>query len=238
MNMIATKIYAADVTELENEHWYKAAYQTVTHERQQKTDTFRDGRDRQLSLGAELLLIHGLERIGMDLSEMSYYYGDHGKPYLKGGQDIYFNLSHSEEMVICAISSREIGCDIEKISAVNLNIAKRFFHSSEYERIVDQETEGSKRDMFFRLWTLKESFIKMTGLGMRLPMNSFCIHLNVDGITVQQKENHRTCYFQEFHLGGNYKCSICGFDSQIGSNGGVPMEILKFSDILTRDGGN
>lgn len=233
MDDISTTIYAADVTKLKKEALYRAAYEKVTNERRKKTDGFRFQKDRQLSLGAELLLMHGLERRGMNLEEMSYHYGINGKPYLSGGKDLYFNLSHSEEMVICAISSQEIGCDIEKISDINLKIADRFFSVTECEMIASQKTERLKREMFFRLWTLKESFIKSTGMGMRLPMNAFCIHFDSDGISVKQELNNRTYYLQEWNLCRDYKCSVCGLDWKIAVQKGISLEILDFSHILT-----
>ena len=176
---------------------------------------------------------------------MNYHYGANEKPYLKGKQDIYFNLSHSEDVAVCAISLWEVGCDIEKISDIPLNIAKKYFCESEYDLISSQKTQEAKQEMFFRLWTLKESYIKMTGMGMRKPMNSFRIKFGADGIEVKQKLGYQTCYFHEInfesdfeadfgtHLWKNYKCSVCGFDKKIGTKGGVPLEILNFYDILT-----
>lgn len=233
MNDILTSVYVANVIALKNEVLYKAACQKVTNERRKKTESLRFPKDRRLSLGAELLLMQGLEQLEMNPEEMLYHYGANGKPYLAGGQEVYFNLSHSEEIVICAISSQEIGCDVEKISDINLKIAKRFFEKTEYEMLMNQKTAESRREMFFRLWTLKESFLKLTGLGMSIPMDSFCIHPGADGISVEQELSQRSYYFQEFNLGQNYKCSICGLDPKIGTKNGVLFEMLNFSDILT-----
>lgn len=232
MNNVSTKIYAANMEELKNESLYGAAYMKITNERRRKTDGFRLQKDRKLSVGAEILLMHGLEQMGININETAYKYGTNGKPYLAGRQDVYFNLSHSEDIVICAISSQEIGCDVEKISEINLGIARRFFSTEEYEIITAGKTEEEMRDIFFRLWTLKESFIKLTGRGLSLPMNSFCIHFDTDKISVKQKLDDRTYYFKEFNLQRDYKCSICGLDFGIGTNDKVKIEMLKLSDIL------
>lgn len=233
---IATKIYAADVTKLRKEHLYQAAYQKVTNERRIKIDRLRSRVDKQLSLGVELLLMQGLERLGMNLKEMIYHYGTNGKPYLTGGgQNVYFNVSHSGEIALCAISSQEIGCDVEKISDVNLKIAKRFFFPTEYNIIKEQKTPELRREMFFRLWTLKESYVKMTGLGMNLPMDSFCIYFDEAGISVKREPDHRVCYFQEYNPGQNYKCSVCGLDPRIETRNGVPFEMLDCCDILATE---
>ena len=61
MRDIATKIYAANVTPLKDGALYNAAYYMATEERRKKTDRFRFERDRRLSVGAELLLMKGLE---------------------------------------------------------------------------------------------------------------------------------------------------------------------------------
>ena len=232
MSDISTKIYAANVTELRNEALYNLAYNKVTDERRKKTDSFRLKRDRQLSLGAELLLMQGLKEWGINPKEIKYYYGANGKPYLTGGQNIYFNLSHSEETVICAVSLCEIGCDIEKISDYKLQVAKKFFCEDEYEMIVSQTTKEARQNIFFRLWTLKESFIKLKGMGMSMPMNSFSIKLDTNEIIINQKFCDEKCYFQELDLRKDYKCAVCGFDKDIGIKGRVPSEILNIYDIL------
>lgn len=232
MSGISTKIYAANVTELENEALYNAAYTKVTEERRKKTDSFRLKGDRQLSLGAELLLMQGLKEWGINPKEIKYYYGENGKPYLAGGQNIYFNLSHSEETVICAVSLWEVGCDIEKISDYKLQVAKKFFCEAEYGLIASQTTNEARQNMFFRLWTLKESFIKLKGMGMSMPMNSFSIKFDTDEIIINQKFFDEKCYFQELDLWKDYKCAVCGFDKDIGIKGRVPFEILNINDML------
>ena len=252
MHSVSTKIYAANVTALSNKALYHAAYGKVTDERRKKTDSFRFQRDRQLSLGAELLLMHGLKQYGLELNKIEYCYGKYGKPYLKDQPDIYFNLSHSEDIVICAVSPQEVGCDIEKIANANFSIAKKCFCENESEMLDSLKNPESKRELFFRLWTLKESFIKLTGMGMHMPMNSFYITFDTERIMVHSKFGYETCFIREMDLKHichiqetaspkmdwttdlwkNYKCSVCGLDKKIGAKTRVPFEILNFYDIL------
>lgn len=228
-----TRIYAGHAAQLEDEALYRAAYRKISTERRKKTEGLRFQKDRLLSVGAELLLGQSLKRGGMDLKEMEYCYGAEGKPFLTGSHKVHFNLSHSGEIVVCAVSSQEIGCDIQKIMGTSLKVAERFFSTAEYEMILSQETEEARQEMFFRLWTLKESFIKSTGKGMRLPMDSFCMQMSGDRISVRQEFNDKTYYFQEFDAAVGYKCSVCGTDPGIGMKGEVPLEWINFSDILT-----
>ncbi len=119
--------------------------------------------DRRLSLGAWRLMEKALEQHGF--SADGVIIGKNGKPECAG---IYFNLSHSDEMVLCVVSDRPVGCDIEKITAAPMEIAEHFFSHKEraYISASNSVTESDRR--FFKLWTIKESYMKMTGEGMSL----------------------------------------------------------------------
>lgn len=204
------KIYTAHTQELKNDALFWKQYQTVPAHRKEKIDRMRFDKDKRLSLGAWLLLTEGLSEIGIHDKEMDLSYGTGGKPFLKKYPDIYFSLSHSEEAVMCAISDREVGCDVEKVKDIDLKIAKRFFHEKEYEKIIGQSTKEERLDMFYRFWTLKESFMKVTGLGMRLALSDFMIELGHDTIRVEQQVQEKAgFYFKEFDLKDGYQYACC-----------------------------
>ena len=122
-----------------------------------------------LSLGAELLLQRALHDLGYTDIQLNYTYGRYGKPSLRDYPDVHFSISHSGDYAIVSVSDTEIGCDIEKIRDTDLSAARRYFCPEEYAdilRIPDKETE-----VFFRYWTLKESFTKILGRGLEF---SFC----------------------------------------------------------------
>lgn len=201
-----TILYAARAGVLEDENLYNAAYAAVSEARKKKTDSYRFKKDRCLSLGAELLLQYGLKAAGCDgLKDIRY--GDSGKPFFEDNK-LFFNLSHSEEYAVCAISSCEVGCDIEIISDRGLKIAKRFFFKEEYEDITSCATPEERSEKFFRYWTLKESFMKVTGLGLSLPLDSFKISLNPE-ISVEQTVDGREYCFKEFGNIPGYRCAVC-----------------------------
>ncbi|MCQ8105886.1 4'-phosphopantetheinyl transferase superfamily protein [Methylomonas sp. SURF-2] len=93
--------------------------------------------------------------------------GEHGKPYLPG-QGIYFNLSHSRDALLLAVSDlRHVGIDIEAVKPRKgmPEIARRCF--SEKELAVWLELSPRERTAaFFRLWTIKEAFVKAVGRGL------------------------------------------------------------------------
>lgn len=202
MNRI--KVYIADVEALKNPEVYRTCYSKVSCERKEKIDRFYFEKDKRLSLAAELVLQQALGEKG--ISTWQQHLGVNGKPYIDG---IYFNLSHSEDKVMCAVSDWEIGCDVEKVTDIELAISQRFFYGTEHETIMEKVTDEERYDTFFRLWTLKESFMKVTGLGMSLPLDAFRIDLGEDEIKVEQQVDHQAYCFKEYDLRDGYKYAVC-----------------------------
>ena len=103
----------------------------------------------------------------------------HGKPYLARSHctDLHFNLSHSGDAVLCALTSGpEIGVDIEAtvLSDNLLNVASHFFAPDECAALAARR--GSDRAAFFyRLWTRKEAYLKARGKGLSHPLNMFSV---------------------------------------------------------------
>lgn len=87
---------------------------------------------------------------------------DTGKPFILDDR-LFFNISHSGNYVLCAISNDEIGCDVQIHSKYNEKVAKRFYHKNEKELL--QQSDNKDED-FIKLWTLKESILKNVGDGL------------------------------------------------------------------------
>lgn len=200
-------LYAADVSVLADPQFYAAAYAAASPARRGKTDRYHFAKDRYLSLGAELLLHHALRAAGICGLPADLDYGAQGKPYLRDS-GIFFNLSHSGSWAVCAVSACEVGCDVEKIAPIDLEIAKRFFFRTEYDDIAAQTTEETRNEMFYRYWTLKESFMKATGLGMKLPLDAFRI-VRGSEISVVQPVDGRSYHFAEYEEIPGCKCALC-----------------------------
>ncbi|WP_100623322.1 4'-phosphopantetheinyl transferase family protein [Candidatus Coxiella mudrowiae] len=115
---------------------------------------------------------------------LRFRYDDYGKPYLLNDASLYFNLSDSHTVALYAITTnREVGVDIESIRS-NIHtedIAERFFSPDEiaaFRRLPqNQHLEG-----FFRIWTLKEAYIKIIGQGLSFGLNRFTTNVNVDAV--------------------------------------------------------
>ena len=219
-------LYAAAVASLTDAERYAAAYAAASPARREKTDRFRFEKDKRLSLGAELLLRHALHCKGLGEMSMTFDYGAQGKPRLQSG-GVFFSLSHSEEYVLCALAPFEVGCDVEKITPIDLNIARRFFFRSEYADIAAQETAEAQSELFFRYWTLKESFMKATGLGMKLPLDAFEIVRGTE-ISVRQSVDKRQYSFAEFDDISGYRCALCA----VGDCRGAVLHTVDFAEVL------
>lgn len=100
--------------------------------------------------------------------ELDYRYSDHGKPYLEGNP-FFFSLSHSGDYVLCAVSDREIGADIQKTDCTGKcrerQLADRFFSPAEAQRL-RQYSDAEAASYFYTLWTRKEAYGKLTGAGV------------------------------------------------------------------------
>ena len=95
---------------------------------------------------------------------ISYRYGEHGKPEITDFPK-RFNLSHSGDYVVCAVSDGKVGVDIQKWVPFKERTAERFFAPEEWKLLQSLPVE-QRTEMFYRLWTRKEAYGKYTGLGI------------------------------------------------------------------------
>ena len=94
-------------------------------------------------------------------------------------QDVYFNLSHSNGVLLVGISHVPIGVDIEKIRPIDF---KKF-------DFIDAEDEQD----FFEKWTERESYLKFTG----------------EGLSKLRKEIPEDAHFEHFDVFDGYHACIC-----------------------------
>ncbi len=161
------------------------ALRKVDSVRRRKAEALKSRPVRAASLGAGLLLQKAVMDMGdsgappvLRLTlrellgqlaaprELAYRYGEKGKPFL-ADIPLYFSLSHSGRFVLCAVSGREIGADIQKIRKGNEErIARRFFAAQEQEALAACSDEEARIRLFYELWARKEAYGKLTGEGI------------------------------------------------------------------------
>ena len=104
-----TLLYVSSIRPLDDPDKYIRAYSCASKTRQSKTDQYLNAEDKKRSLTAELLLKKALTDQRKDINGLAYEYNDYGKPKLKDISDFCFNISHSGDYVILAVSDKEIG---------------------------------------------------------------------------------------------------------------------------------
>ena len=106
--------------------------------------------------------------------------GADGALAMPGGPAV--NLSHTDGLIALGLAARgELGLDVEwhRRPGRTVELAHRYFAAAEIEALMRLPEHASgphsetRRDRFFRLWTLKEAWIKARGLGLKIPLGSF-----------------------------------------------------------------
>ena len=196
------KAYLADIGPLAEPSVYKRLSEAMTEKRANRVAKLKNEKDRMLSVGAETLLSMAVSKylsgklfsshtervIEVDLSAIdavtfaaeemrTVAAGKNGKPYLEAVPDLFYNLSHSGTKVLLAVSDREIGCDIQKVSGNRERIVKRFYTEAE------QAYVSGSAERFTEIWSRKESFVKAVGLGISADFTAFSVS-DADGNAV------------------------------------------------------
>ena len=126
-----------------------------------------------------------------------------GKPGFSHVPGREFNLSHSGDIAVCAVSDKPIGIDIEALREIRPDAAKRFASAEELEYI------GSDPRRLFEIWTLKEAYFKCVGTGIGSDIKS--VTFTVDGDDIRCSEPGFTCKF--ISIADGYICSVCEKES-------------------------
>lgn len=159
---------------------------SLSPEEQARADrfTFAEGRRRFVATRGSLRKVLG-QCLGVDPRKLTFETGAHGKPFLMTDyagdpntpqpHPLQFNVSHTDDLAVIAVAwDREVGIDIERLDREvdMVGLAKRFFSTREAEAVL---TAGptTRRQIFFRIWTSKEAYIKARGEGLALPLDQF-----------------------------------------------------------------
>ena len=179
------KVYLMKTEEFKNEEIFRQGYGLVDSVRLQKIKKCRATEDKVRSLCCGLLVQYAMKiELGVNGKtdndmpiEFRYGKGQHGKPYLLDYPRLHFNLSHSGEYAVLAVSNQEVGADIQQKRQVKETMAKRILSEKEYRiyRVLADrpansqgQSDAAAADWFLRCWCAKESFGKLKGQGLLL----------------------------------------------------------------------
>lgn len=154
--------------------------ETLNRAERERAAGFRFERDRR-----RFTLCRGLLRtllgnyLSIEPRDVEFRLGLHDKPELDSPATprLEFNLSHSDEAALFAFAAgRRVGVDVERIrpqTDVN-GLAQQVFTAAEIEKL-SATPEREREELFFALWTQKESFIKAVGLGLFAPVREITV---------------------------------------------------------------
>lgn len=167
---------------------------------QQKVLKYRRWQDAQSSLIGKNLLIRGIRKFGFHKSALhDIRYNKYMRPYLPA--NIWFNISHSGNCVICAICSDfEIGVDVEQIRSINIDDFNGHFNANEISKI---HKADDKLFAFYDLWTKTEAIVKADGRGMNIDFKSLLF-----GKTDEVLLKERRWYLKEIKLDDMYCVNV------------------------------
>ena len=129
-------IYYTYLSEENHEKLLKNHLTAFPEQYQEKIKKYKRWQDAQLSLLGRLLLFKGVEEIeGVNLYDQEIKYTKHNKPYFENSL-IRFNISHSGEIAVCALSYEcEIGIDIEIMEDIEIDDFKFQMTKKERDKI-------------------------------------------------------------------------------------------------------
>lgn len=154
--------------------------------------------------------------VNKSATELDFTYGQYGKPELQG-QRLQFNVSHSGEHALIAISHHTLGVDLECMNRLKSDLdgmIDMVCHPEEKTTLL-QLPEQEKSTQFYRLWTQKEAYCKMSGLGLQQPMKA--VHFATTGDAAVWKVRAESCisaansehYVHKLNLYDDYAASLC-----------------------------
>jgi len=154
----------------------------LDEDERRRADRFHFPADREAFTAAHALTRAMLSEVtGMPSTAWRFVEGKYGRPEVAsscatGG--LRFNISHTRGLVACAVAYQAVGVDVESADHMpDLGIADTVF-APEEALVLKSAPPALQRVLFFRLWTLKEAFIKATGEGLRRPLRSFSFTLD------------------------------------------------------------
>ena len=160
------------VTLVSEEIWdfdLEMALKEISEQRREQALKFRHEQGKRLCVLAYLLLKKGLHEAYGITENPVFEYNEHGKPSIVGHPEIFFNLSHCKEAVVCVIHDQPIGIDVECFREYKDNLVHYTMNDEEIRQIEYSENPAAT---FIRYWTMKEATMKLIGTGISNDMKT------------------------------------------------------------------
>lgn len=164
------------------DNWQSAGRHLLSPDENERAAKFKRGGDDYIN--TRIFMRNTLATyLNLSPEKLIFDRNPYGKPFLRG-EELVFNLSHSRQWAVLAVGINcDLGIDVESTSDRRsiLDIATHYFHSDEIAQLNSMTDPDQQKDYFFRLWTLKESFLKALGTGISTGLDK--VNFNINSVT-------------------------------------------------------
>lgn len=183
-------IFYYDINKMSDETYFKEL-ETLDYFRKKEILKKADINDRKRSVAGGLLAKKYLSKIyGVPKEKIEIKKGEHSKPYALN-IPAHFNISHSGNYVVLAISDRPIGVDLELIEDFSAIVAKKLLNEDELKYVSEIGSQKKKSLMqrcFYEIWTAKEAYLKYIGSGLSGGINALTFSLSNNKLVPNHKD--------------------------------------------------
>lgn len=159
------------------------------------------------------LLLQGLReqyQLSFSLEELSAALkkDSNGKPYLPDHPQIHFNITHCDKFAACAFHSKPIGIDTELPGYFPPVLVEHALSEDEKSLLQSHNTDLlEQQEWFYRLWTLKEAYVKKSGVGVDIDLTSVSFSFSEQSDQVSCSDSSIACY--QTSLSRGHILSLC-----------------------------
>lgn len=205
------EIYAININFID-ELDYHCMKEYLSTETIEKIEKFKFFNDKLRSVVSEILVrILISKRHNISNNHIKIKKNDYGKPY-SDNYDTYFNISHSGHWVVVAIDNEDIGIDIEDSNAkIDYESLISGIFKKEEQNYIKYYSRKCGKHRFYKLWTLKESYVKLIGKGLSIPLDSFLLEYGEDDMHWKTKSDFYNGYvkYKNYYIDNSYIISVC-----------------------------
>ena len=215
---LMVETYATPAGRMYEMFYFDRMYPYLNSERREHINSFLHAEDAIRSLAGDWLARIVLsEKLHLNFSEILIDHDENGKPFYNSSSGIHFNISHSGDWSVCAVSELPVGIDIEMVQPIDLSIAKDCFTENEIDRMTSFADKTKQLDYFYTIWTIKESYLKATGSGFFKSPDSFGVEIKTNQILLTGDVERGYC-FRRYNFEFGYKLCTCSLETRFSDN--------------------
>ncbi|MGT2551889.1 4'-phosphopantetheinyl transferase family protein [Acinetobacter geminorum] len=217
-NRVQVRVYVCPVSRVPQDHMVLSHYLGFLNLAEKlRYDQYHPKAARLFLISRVLVKTVLADKLGISPHEVNIQLYPNGKPFVQSSKAVYFNLTHSADVIILAVTEEgEIGVDIEQVD--------REFEWRRVDSVLAPiEIEWIKKNeltdpfnvyqRFFQIWTLKEAYIKCTGEGMSRHLKKLNFHVLPEHIQFLDSTNDaqktEEYYFESYIYDCDFIFSIC-----------------------------